>query len=134
MSDFEEKLNAILSSPETMEQISAIASSLGAGAGADNSSEEHKPQPNPEGQGQSTVDSSGLGALLGGIDPGMLARLAPLVQEYQAGGDEKQALLNALKPFLRRESQERIDKAIRITRLSRVIRASMSLFREGGHV
>ena len=38
------------------------------------------------------------------------------------------------KPFLRRESQEKVDKAIRITRLSRVIRASMSLFREDGHV
>lgn len=77
---------------------------------------------------------SGLGSLLGGFDPGMLTKLLPLMQEYQSGNEEKQALLNALKPFLRRESQEKVDKAIRITRLSRVIRASMTLFREDGHV
>ena len=64
----------------------------------------------------------------------MLERILPLVREYQAGNDEKQALLNALKPFLRQESREKVDKAIRITRLSRVIRSSMLLFREDGHV
>ncbi len=64
----------------------------------------------------------------------MLERILPLGREDQAGNDEKQALLNALKPFLRQESREKVDKAIRITRLSRVIRSSMSLFREDGHV
>ena len=132
MDQFEEKLNAILSSPETMEQISAIANSLN--LGTDNHTADGDTQTAPEGQNQSTPELSGLGSLLGGLDPAMLARLAPLVREYQSGSDEKQALLDALKPFLRRESQEKIDKAIRITRLSRVIRASMTLFREGGHV
>jgi len=56
------------------------------------------------------------------------------MREYQSGSGEKQALLNALKPFLKQESQEKVEKAIRITRLSRVIRASMTLFREDGHV
>ena len=83
---------------------------------------------------QSGPELSGLGDLLGGLDSGMLERILPLVREYQAGNDEKQALLNALKPFLRQESREKVDKAIRITRLSRVIRSSMSLFREDGHV
>ena len=139
MSEFEDKLNAILSSPEAMEQISAIASSLGQSQAGG--------QPKPEGEGQGpqearegpppesgASDLSGLGSLLGGFDPGMLTKLLPLVQEYQSGNEEKQALLNALKPFLRRESQEKVEKAIRITRLSRVIRASMTLFKEDGHV
>ena len=126
MSDFEEKLNAILSSPETMEQISAIASSLSGGA-KQSESGDAPPDNTPV---QSGPDLSGLGDLLGG----MLERILPLVREYQAGNDEKQALLNALKPFLRQESREKVDKAIRITRLSRVIRSSMSLFREDGHV
>ena len=84
--------------------------------------------------GRSGSGKSTLLHLLGGLDSGMLERILPLVREYQAGNDEKQALLNALKPFLRQESREKVDKAIRITRLSRVIRSSMSLFREDGHV
>lgn len=139
MSEFEDKLNAILSSPEAMEQISAIASSLGqsqAGGQAKPGKEEQGAQearesPPPE---SGSSDLSGLGSLLGGFDPGMLTKLLPLVQEYQSGNEEKQALLKALKPFLRRESQEKVEKAIRITRLSRVIRASMTLFKEDGHV
>ena len=93
----------------------------------------------PKGEFVAVVGESGSGKstllnLLGGLDSGMLERILPLVREYQAGNDEKQALLNALKPFLRQESREKVDKAIRITRLSRVIRSSMSLFREDGHV
>lgn len=130
MSDFEEKLNAILSSPETMEQISAIASSLSGGG----KQPESGSAPTGNAPTQSGPDLSGLGDLLGGLDSGMLERILPLVREYQAGNDEKQALLNALKPFLRQESREKVDKAIRITRLPRVIRSSMSLFREDGHV
>lgn len=139
MSEFEDKLNAILSSPEAMEQISAIANSLGqgqAGGPAKPGEEEQaagEPRESPKTE-SGPSDLSGLGALLGGFDPGMLTKLLPLVQEYQSGNEEKQALLNALKPFLRRESQEKVEKAIRITRLSRVIRASMTLFKEDGHV
>lgn len=139
MSEFEDKLNAILSSPEAMEQISAIANSLGQGqAGGPAKPEEEEqaagePRESPKTE-SGPSDLSGLGSLLGGFDPGMLTKLLPLVQEYQSGNEEKQALLNALKPFLRRESQEKVEKAIRITRLSRVIRASMTLFKEDGHV
>lgn len=135
MSEFEDKLNAILSSPEAMEQISAIASSLGQSGGqSSQGNEEQHPEEQNTSEGAGGGDLAGLGSLLGGFDPGMLTKLLPLMQEYQSGNEEKQALLNALKPFLRRESQEKVDKAIRITRLSRVIRASMTLFKEDGHV
>lgn len=137
MSEFEDKLNAILSSPEAMEQISAIANSLSHSGGEAAPGEEGQSgdrESPPAEAGETGAPLSGLGSLLGGFDPGMLTKLLPLMQEYQSGNEEKQALLNALKPFLRRESQEKVDKAIRITRLSRVIRASMNLFREDGHV
>lgn len=135
MSEFEDKLNAILSSPEAMEQISAIANSLGQSGGqTSQGGEEQRAEEQTPSESTGGADLSGLGSLLGGFDPGMLTKLLPLMQEYQSGNEEKQALLNALKPFLRRESQEKVDKAIRITRLSRVIRASMTLFKEDGHV
>ena len=123
MDGLEEKLGAILSSPETMEQIFSIAAALGGGQ----KEEEAQPEPTPEPAG-------GLGDLLGGFDPGLLFKLLPLMQEYQAGGGEREALLAALKPFLRRETGEKLEKAIRITRISRVIRTGMSLFKgEGGN-
>lgn len=121
MDGLEETLGAILSSPETMEQIFSLASSLGLGQ------EQAQPPPQPE-------SGNGLGDLLGGLDPGMLLKLMPLVQEYQAGGGEREALLQALKPFLRQETGEKLEKAIRITRITRVIRTGMGLFRgEGGN-
>lgn len=130
MSEFEDKLNAILSSPETMEQIAAIAGSLSGGGSAPAA------EPGPE-QGQSSGGLEGLGGignLLGNVSPDLLTKLLPLFQEYQSGDREKAALLAAMKPFLTQESQAKVDKAIRITRLSHVIRASMSLFKEEGHV
>lgn len=131
MSEFEDKLNAILSSPETMGQIAAIADSLGGGAAKE---EAGASAPQPSEGASAAPDLSGLGSMLAGFDSGMLTKLMPLMREYQSGSGEKQALLNALKPFLKQESQEKVEKAIRITRLSRVIRASMTLFREDGHV
>lgn len=126
MGEFEDKLNSILSSPETMEQIMALAGSIAGGTG--------EPQtPPPEGAAAGP-EPSGLGSLFSGLDPAMLGKLLPLIREYQSGNDEKQALLNALKPFLKQESQAKVEKAIQITRLSHVIRSSMKLFREDGHV
>ena len=127
MGEFEDKLNAILSSPETMEQIMALAGSI---AGGNGGGEETPPQEeSPPGP-----DLSGLGSLFGGFDPAMLGKLLPLIQEYQTGNNEKQALLNALKPFLKQESQAKVVKAIQITRLSHVIRSSMKLFKGEDHV
>lgn len=123
MGDWDDKLNAILSSPETMEQIAALASSLSGNSAEQPPSEAPAPPP-----------AEGLSALLGGIDPELIGKLMPLLREYQSGGGEQAALLNALRPFVREESQQKLDKALRITRLSKVIRASMSLLGGSGHV
>lgn len=138
MSEFEDKLNAILSSPEAMGQIAALAGSLNLG-GESSPSEAPAPEA-PANGGESAPEpakapsGAGIGDLLRDFDPGMLAKLMPLVREYQSGQDEKTALLHSLEPFLKPESRDKVEKAIRITRLSRVIRASMTLFRENGHV
>ena len=144
MSEWEDKLNAILSSPETMEQIMSLASSLSGGGenGGEGTasvpSEQQQtsqmPQMQQMGAPQTADPLGGLGSLLSGFDPSMLQKVIPLMQEFTAGSDEKQALLTALKPFLKQESQEKVDKAIRIARLSKVIRSAMKLFREDGYV
>lgn len=113
-----------------MEQIAAIAGSLSGGDSVPAAEAQ-------SGAGQSAGGLEGLagaGSLLGNISPDLLARLLPLFREYQSGDQEKAALLAAMKPFLTQESQAKVEKAIRITRLSHVIRASMGLIKEEGHV
>ena len=125
MSDFEEKLNAILSSPEAMAQVASIAQSLnstasgGGGSGADPA----------EGPAPPAPDLSGL---LGQIDPGMLSRLLPLLQEWNSGGGsgEREQLLQALRPFLRESRQAKIDRALQIARLLHIGKKLLGTFGE----
>ncbi|MCD8147105.1 MAG: hypothetical protein LUD84_07515 [Clostridiales bacterium] len=126
MDDFEEKLNSILSSPEAMGQIMSLASSIaGKPEGEGNTPTEAAPQPDssPAAEGNDPLN------LLQNLDPAMVQRVMGLYREYTRGGDEKTALLQAMRPFLREERQERLDKAMRIARLSRVIRAALEQFR-----
>lgn len=124
MEDFEEKLNTILSSPETMGQIMALANSLSGGG-------EEKPESGAAGE---VAPLGEVSALLQGIDSTALQKLMALWSEYRRGSDEKTRLLEAMKPFLRQERQEKLDKAVQIARISRVIRAAIEQFRGEGHV
>lgn len=124
MEDFEEKLNTILSSPETMGQIMELANSLSGGG-------EEKPESGTAGE---VAPLGEVSALLQGIDSAALQKLMALWGEYRRGGDEKTRLLEAMKPFLRQERQEKLDKAVQIARISRVIRAAIEQFRGEGHV
>lgn len=127
MDDFEEKLNSILASPETMGQIMALADSI-AGQSEQTASEAPAPVSAPVPTAANPL------AMLQNLDPAMLKNIGTLFQEYNRADDEKTALLQALHPFLREERWVKVEKAIQITRLSRVIRAAFQLFRENGHV
>lgn len=153
MSEFEDKLNAILSSPEAMGQIMALANSLGGGQGNSPPPQEGQETP-PEGQEPPSAappspppdlsallsafsgNAGGQGAggsspALGGLDPALLANLTTLLREYNRNDDQKTALLLALRPFLREERWAKVDKAVQIARLSRVIRVALELFKGG---
>ena len=87
--------------------------------------------------GDPNLDLSALlGALGGGgMDPRILSVALRVFAEYSSQDDDKAALLAALRPFLRPERQEKIEKAASIARLSRVVRVALALLREeGGHV
>ena len=68
------------------------------------------------------MNLSGLGDLLGGIDPKLLQRLLPLAGELAGGGgdDERMQLLYALRPFLKPERRDKVERAARTARLIRV--------------
>jgi hypothetical protein len=132
MSELDDKLNQILSNPDTMNQIMSIANSLSS-SGEPSSPVPSEPQSQPE-----MPDLSALSSLLGGndrVDPQLMGTLSQLMEEYSKPEDEKAALLRALRPFLREERSARIDRVIQLTRLSRVVKLALQLFRkEGGNV
>ena len=66
-------------------------------------------------------DLAGLGNLLGQIDPKWINRLLPLVGELTGGGsDERMQLLYALRPFLKPERQDKVERAAKTARLIHV--------------
>jgi len=108
MSDFEEKLNAILSSPETMAQVISIAQSLGMN---------HEAQTPPPSQASppSTDDITGM---FSALTPDMLTHLLPLLGEFQAETNSREKhLLAALAPYLKESRQEKLQQALRIAKL-----------------
>ena len=142
MSELEEKLENILGNPQAMSQIMALAQSLNghgpAAAGEATQAQEQaapaSPPPAPSAAPAQTPgpagDGGGLGSLLGGLDPNMLSAAAGLLGQFNGGDDDRRvALLTALRPFVKEQRYARLDKAIQIARLSRLIRSGLDLFR-----
>ena len=131
MSEFEEKLESILGNPQAMEQIMSLAQSLGAGSSSTSPPCNNEPQPE-SGAPTSLLDGLGLGQL----DPRLLSGVAQLLTQSRNNDDDRVALLQALKPFVKEQRYAKLDKAIQIARLSRLIRMALELFRakEDSHV
>ena len=67
------------------------------------------------------------------VDPRLLQLGGRILKEYQRGEDKNTALLLALKPFLRQERYAKVDQAIQLARLARVVRVALeSMGQTGG--
>lgn len=138
MSEFEEKLNAILSNPDAMSQVMNLAQSLNLGGGGEGPSAQQEDSSNPppggaeSGGGPDLGDLAGLGNLLGQIDPAMIQRLLPLVGELTGGGgnDERMQLLYALRPFLKPERRDKVERAAKAAKLIHVGKKLLSTMGE----
>ncbi len=124
MAEFDDKLNSILSNPDAMSQIMQLAQSLGGGGGEGTPPQQGPapawnppPQQNPP-PSQSPPPLGALSSLAGGLDPGLLSRLLPLIQEL-GGQRESNArnLLYALRPYLRSDRQDKVERALQLARL-----------------
>ena len=109
MSELEDRINSVLSDPDQMEKIMGMAKSLMGG------SEEKSAPQNP------------FAEL--GIDPSSLGRISRLMSGAQGG--EKQALLEAMKPYLSEKRRTKMDKAMKIARLARIARFAMGEMGDG---
>ena len=106
MAELDEKLNALLSDPNSMAQIMQMAQQLSATMGGGSAS---APPAAPTTQ---TAPS-----LPGGIDPQVVARFLPLLQEYSRSSSQTMQLLYALRPFLKESKQDKVERAARLARL-----------------
>ena len=94
MSEFDDRLHAILSDPAEMERISRLAAELMGGGGG----------------GEPSAPAGGDGDLL--------RRIGGLLGGMGEGG--KAGLLEALSPYLRPERRARLRRALRIAGMLRV--------------
>ena len=147
VSEFDEKLNALLSNPDSMAQIMQLAQSLNGSSGTaqqqsgptqsppqqtrDQSAQGQSPyQAPPAPQGQTPFQSQAaaqspppslsdlLTSFTGGADPKLLLRLLPLLKELNGTQDtQARQLLYALRPYLKAQRQEKVERALQLARL-----------------
>ena len=132
MAEFDDKLNSILSNPDAMAQIMQLAQSLGGGT-----EQPAAPPPPPPQAPQPPAPGGGdlLSSLTGGLDPQLLLRLLPLIQELGGQQDSNaRQLLYALRPYLRPERQEKIERALQLARLFHIGKKFLAEWGEGRHV
>jgi len=114
MGELEEKLNGILNNPQEMEKIMALARKLMGGGGTSVPPELGAAPPTPGG-----LDIDGI---LGGLDPGLVQKLA----RGFTGGMGSSALLTSITPHLKDERQGQLRRAITIAQVVRVARTMFS--------
>jgi hypothetical protein len=124
MSELEDKLNKILSSPADMEKIMGIARSLSGSLGAKNPADGAAAASAPA-TGSTTLDLGALTSGLKDIDPKIFNLVTRLVGEYTSGKNDKAVLLNAIKPYLKEDRREKIDKAAEIAKLARLAKVAL---------
>ena len=134
MDGLEQQLSQILSNSESMKQLQGMMSSLG--LGGQNEGDAQPPAPQPA--APPAPDLSALAGMLGALGNaapaqqpqssaliapdaiGMAAKLAPMLSQLNRE-DDSTRLLMALRPLLREERRRKIDEAVKILQLMRLL-------------
>ena len=124
MAELEEKLNAILGNQEAMSQIMALAQSF-AGSLSNPPVDQSEVQSQPPEKMEEGRPADGTN-FFEGVDPALLQLGIRLFREYKGNDDRNTALLAALRPFLREERRNRLDRALELARMTRLIRTALS--------
>lgn len=109
MEELFSKMQELLSDPESMKQISELAQLL-----QQEADDGPSPEPSPSPEASSSDGGGGLS-----FDPTLLLKLGEIWSSAQSQ-DENTALLLALRPHLKAERRERVDRAVRLLRLMSV--------------
>ena len=128
MDGMENKIQRILNDPEAMSAVMSMAKSLGA-SGSSSVPSQDPPEAPPEAE----PDGAGLGGLsdlLGNMDPATMGKMMGLLGEYTRSDDHRVVFLRALKPYLRTERAEKIDKASQMVRIARTASKALETFND----
>lgn len=106
MEDMASALGSILNNPQAMQQIMGLASQLGLGNPAPAETPPPPPPPAPD--------------PLGGLDLGALAKIAGVLSSMNTH-DQNVDLLLALKPHFGEKRRKKVDDAIRVMQLVRML-------------
>lgn len=105
MEDMDSRLNALLSDPEAMGRIMALAQQLSGESAASSP----PPSPEPPPSSQQEEDS---------FDPMLLLKFLPLLQELrQDNSSQSMQFLSAMRPFLKPERQPKVERAVKLAHL-----------------
>ena len=150
MAEFDEKLNSILSNPNAMAQIMQLAQSI---TGENSAAAPPPPQaqpfapppqtqpftPPPQAQPmappppppQSAAPAANPLSALGNMDPKLMMKLLPLIQELGGAQDsDARRLLYALSPYLKPDRRDKIERALQLARLFHIGRQFLAKWEE----
>ena len=96
MSEMEEKLNQLLDDPDMMGRIIQMAQQISGSANAP------PPPSSPD---------------LSGTEAQMITKMLPLLKELQTPNSQATKLLYDLRPYLKEEKQQKIDRAVKLAHL-----------------
>lgn len=117
MDDMLGKMGAILSDPESLQQLQELAQMLQQDGESDGS-QENAPS---EEKSHSDSENSDSGDK-GGFDFSMLLRVQELMGAMQNNDDDTKLLL-ALRPHLKEQRQKKVDQAVKMLKLYAVFSA-----------
>lgn len=140
MDGLEQQLNQFLSDPNSMKQLQSMISSLGLGQQSGENAGGSQPAPPPPAQAAAPAapDLSALAGMLGALGSAnpapaaastalagpdaisMVTKLAPLLSQLNRE-DDSTRLLMALRPLLGEERRRKIDEAVKILQLMRLL-------------
>ena len=128
MAELEEKLNSILSNPQMMQQIMAIAQSFGQ---QDHPPQESQAQQSPQQSKQVPQPQQKSTPPFGKNEVEMVRRLSSLAQ--QTGLDrQQQNLIRALQTYLGKDRLGKLEKAMHAAKIAKF--ASSALDSSGGQL
>lgn len=115
MSEWEDKLNTLISDPDAMAQVMQMAQSLSQQMGASGGAASSSGDPTAAAEHPPPQE---LSSLLGGVDPALIQRLLPLLSQMnRTESSETTAFLLALRPFLKPERRDKVERAAQLARV-----------------
>lgn len=123
MDDLAQKISAMLNDPSAMAQVQSVMSALNGSGTAPQQPQTPPPAPQPAAPPAAVNPLSALTGLGGGLNAetlGLVTKLAPLLSSVKQE-DDNTRLLHALRPLLSEHRQKKLDEAMRLMQMMKML-------------